>query len=84
MNFLPCLWAAMPVVEEPVKGSRTRSFSFVDERMILFSSAKGFWVGCLPKRFSDCGVVGIDQTERICLCGFFRVSFGKGLYFIFS
>ena len=44
--------AATAVVPLPVKGSRTKSPSLEEARRMRSRSARGFWAGCLPKRFS--------------------------------
>lgn len=54
-NFRLCLIAATPVVKLPAKGVKTKSFSFVDAKRILSKRGTGFWVECLPKRFSGEG-----------------------------
>jgi hypothetical protein len=45
--------AAKAVVPEPEKGSRTRSPSWEEARRMRSRRATGFWVGCLPWRFSQ-------------------------------
>src|SRR3989344_7066357 len=83
-NLLPCARAAIPVVELPVKGSTTTSPFLVLARIILLSSSIGFCVGCLPYFFSSFLGVPIAQTERICISGFFKKSFGHRPFFIAS
>ena len=40
--------AATPVVPLPLKGSNIKSPLFVEARIILSKSVKGFCVGCFP------------------------------------
>ena len=51
--FLFNLTAEIPVVTLPLKGSKIKSPSLVEARMILSSSASGFWVEYLPYFFSS-------------------------------
>ena len=48
INFRPVVIAAIPVVELPVNGSKTKAFGVVDAYIIRFKRFNGFWVGCLP------------------------------------
>ena len=52
MYLLLFIAHATPVVPLPLKGSKTKSFSFVVDSKILVNSSKGFWVGCFPNDFS--------------------------------
>lgn len=41
-NFLPCKLAAIPVVELPVKGSNIQALGWVEAKISLVSTDKGF------------------------------------------
>ncbi len=44
--------AAMPVVLEPVNGSKIHALNLVEARIMRVKTASGFCVGCLPQFFS--------------------------------
>ena len=66
-NSLPNRFAAIPVVDEPAKGSSIHSFSSVLARMMRVRRANGFCVGCLPHDFSQRPIAGSRHTSVICL-----------------
>src|SRR5699024_4556096 len=70
MYLLFNLFAAIPVVLLPQKGSKIKSFSLVDAKIILSKRFKGFCVGCFPCFFSDGFVIEVVQTSFICLLPF--------------
>ena len=60
-------FAAMPVVELPVKGSRIRAPLLVLASIARTTNANGFCVGCLPQVLSHGAMAGSRHTSVICL-----------------